>query len=107
MYKFSLGNDIIILHFKLSSEVFLMFYLTRKQERSVINDSFRAFSRELDIIFKGFIEIAELKKITKIRYLVDEVNGKLIKSECKVVQHQKRNYSEKLERQKFAKHKGK
>ena len=67
MYKFSLGNDIIILHFKLSSEVFLMFYLTRKQERSVINDSFRAFSRELDIIFKGFIDITELKKITKIR----------------------------------------
>ena len=38
-----------------------MFYLTSKQKRSVINDSFRAF-RELDIIFKGFIEITELKK---------------------------------------------
>ena len=30
----------------------------------------------------------------------------LIKSECKIVQHQKGNYSEKLERHEFEKHKG-
>lgn len=29
-----------------------------------------------------------------------------IKSECKIVQHQKRNYSEKLERHEFEKRKG-